>query len=113
MKLTINNKKDENAKNKEKGDIRYKQLYNALENINENIEYLEDFQICNSIGIECLTQLTQEEFDNLKYILEEEYVDEPKIIVFLSKNKIARINTSNKMVSGEIRSSIKILIINR
>lgn len=37
MKLTINNKKDENTKNKEKGDIRYKQLYNALENINENI----------------------------------------------------------------------------
>lgn len=94
----------------EKGDIRYKQLYNAIENINENIEYLEDFQICNCT--ECLTQLTQEEFDNLKYFLEEEDI-EPKTIVFLSKKKIAHISTSNKIVSGEIRSNIEILIKNR
>ena len=109
MKLT----KNENDKNKEKGDIRYNQLYNALENINENIEYLEDFQICNDIDKECLVQLTQEEFDNLKHFLEVGYIDEPKTIAFLSKKKMVYINTSNKMVLGEIRSNIEILIKNR
>lgn len=107
--IKVSDKKIEDV---EKGDIRYRQLYNAVENVNENIECLEDFQICNRIGIECLTQLTQEEFDNLKYFLEEEDI-EPKTIVFLSKKKIAHISTSNKIVSGEIRSSIEILIKNR
>lgn len=104
---------DKSIESAERWDMRYKQLYNAVENVNENIEYLKDFQICNDIDKECLLQLTQEEFDNLKYFLEKGYIDEPKTIVFLSKKKIAHISTSTKMVSGEIRSSIEILIKNR
>lgn len=104
--IKVSDKKIEDTK---KADIRYEELYNVIENVNENIECLEDL-ICNRTDIECLTQ---EEFDNLKYFLEEGYIDEPKTIVFLSKKKIAYINTSNKMVSGEIRSSIEIKIKNR
>ena len=100
---------DKKIEDTEKADIRYKELYNAIENVNENIEYIENF-ICNRTDIECLTQ---EEFDNLKYFLEEGCINEPKTIVFLSKKKMVYINTSNKMVSGEIRSSIEILIKNR
>lgn len=102
--IKASNKKIEDT---EKADIRYKELYNALENINGSIEYLEDFQICN---YKCLARLTREEFDNLKYFLKEEYIDEPKNIVFLSRKKIAHINILNKMVAGEIRSNIRIFI---
>ena len=74
---------DKKIEDTEKADIRYKELYNAIENVNENIEYIENF-ICNRTDIECLTQ---EEFDNLKYFLEEGCINEPKTIVFLSKKR--------------------------